>query len=172
MLGPPPVLRLGVILMASIALVAAFYKELMISSFDPGLARCLGVRVGMIHHGLMFWLSLTVVASFEAVGAILVIALLIVPAAAARLLTRRLLTMMLTAIGIGWVAAIVGYQAAVAVDASIAGMMGVIALTAFAGALALAGARRVRSRRQVTVATAPGIRQPGEAAPRGDTHRR
>ncbi len=120
-LGPPPVLRLGVILMASIALVAAFYKELMISSFDPGLARCLGVRVVMIHHGLMFWLSLTVVASFEAVGAILVIALLILPGATASLLTDRMWPRLVWSTVHAALSAVSGMHLAVALDCSPAG---------------------------------------------------
>lgn len=162
----------AVVFLLDIAFVAIFWKELKITTFDPGFAAVTGFAPRWVGRILLVLVSITAVVAFESVGAILVIALLIVPAAAARLLTRRLLTMMLIAVGIGWFAAIVGYQAAVAVDASIAGMMGVVALTAFAGALALAGARRVRSRRQVTVAAAPAVRQPGEAAPRGDTHRR
>lgn len=55
-------------LLGSLLLLVAFYKELLLSSFDPGLASCLGIRVRWIHHGLMLWLSMVVVASFEAVG--------------------------------------------------------------------------------------------------------
>ncbi len=120
-LGPPPVLRLGVMLVGSWALLAAFYKELMVSSFDPGLAACLGIRVGRVHHGLMLWLSMVVVASFEAVGAILVIALLILPGATASLLTDRMLPRLAWSTAHAALSAVAGMHLSVALDCSPAG---------------------------------------------------
>lgn len=120
-LGPPPVLRLAVMLVGSWALLVAFYKELMLSSFDPGLAACLGIRVGWVHHGLMLWLSMVVVASFEAVGAILVIALLILPGATASLLTDRMLPRLGWSMAHAALSSVAGMHLSVALDCSPAG---------------------------------------------------
>ncbi len=66
------------------------YKEFKITSFDPALAAALGIPVTLIHYLLMTMVSITAVASFDAVGAILVVALFIVPPATAYLLTEKL----------------------------------------------------------------------------------
>ncbi len=89
-LGPPSVVRMGVVLISVAVLVAVFFKELLVSAFDPGLARSLGINPGWMHHGLMAVLSLVVVSAFEAVGAILVVAMLILPGATAGFLSTRL----------------------------------------------------------------------------------
>lgn len=87
---PPSVLRMGAVMLAVSALVIVFYKELLVSSFDAGLARSLGINPTLVHFSLMAVLSIVVVSAFEAVGAILVIAMLILPGAAASLLSNRL----------------------------------------------------------------------------------
>ena len=76
-----------------------FWKELKITSFDPALATTMGLRSGLIHYLLMAMVAGTTVASFEAVGSILVIAMLIVPGATAHLLTDRLSRMLVIAAG-------------------------------------------------------------------------
>ncbi len=81
---------LFVIFSLTVILVIAFYKELLVTSFDPLLAGAQGFRPGFIHYAMMCMLSLIVVSSFEAVGAILVIAMLILPGASAFLLSKRL----------------------------------------------------------------------------------
>lgn len=120
-LGPPALLRLVAVLLGSLLLLVAFYKELLLSSFDPGLASCLGIRVRWIHHGLMLWLSMVVVASFEAVGAILVIALLILPGATASLLTDRMVPRLLWSMVHAALSSVGGMHLSVALDCSPAG---------------------------------------------------
>lgn len=71
-------------------LIGLLFKELTLSAFDAGLARSLGFNPSLLHYILMVLVACAVVASFEAVGSILVIAMLICPAASARLLTDRL----------------------------------------------------------------------------------
>lgn len=83
----------GGVLLVNLALMVLFYKELKISAFDPALASSQGIGAGWMHYGLMVATALTVVAAFETVGSILVIGLLIVPAATAYLLTNRLKAM-------------------------------------------------------------------------------
>lgn len=87
---PLPVLVMGVATGIVVLLTGLFYKELLISSFDAGLAAAFGFRPRVIHYTLMAMLSLVVVAAFESVGAILVIAMLILPGATAQLLSTRL----------------------------------------------------------------------------------
>lgn len=133
-----------VILVVNAVVVALFFKELKLSSFDPGLATALGVPARGMHYLLMTLVALTTVASFEAVGSILVVAMLVVPAATAALLTRRLVTMLLVAVGCGVASAGLGHWAAVALpgvvglpSTSTSGMMAVVAGLLLVGALVL-----------------------------------
>jgi ABC-type Mn2+/Zn2+ transport system permease subunit/Mn-dependent DtxR family transcriptional regulator len=92
-----------------VLLVSLFYRQLLTSTFDPLLARSMGMPVGLIHYGMLGVLSLTTVASFEAVGAVLVVALLVMPGATARLWTDRMAPMLLLAAGHAVLATIIGY---------------------------------------------------------------
>jgi manganese/zinc/iron transport system permease protein len=111
------------------------YKELKLATFDPALAAALGFSPVAIHYGLMALVSATTVVAFDSVGAILVVAMLIVPAATAYLLTDRLPVMLGLAALSGSVSAVGGYWLARRVDGSIAGAMatvaGVLFLVAF-----------------------------------------
>ncbi|MXQ55765.1 metal ABC transporter permease [Shimazuella alba] len=91
-----------------IGLVYLFYKELLVSTFDPIMAQSYGLPNKIIHYGLMILLTMVTVASLQTVGIILVVAMLITPAATAYLLTNRLWIMIYLAAGIGVVSAIVG----------------------------------------------------------------
>jgi manganese/zinc/iron transport system permease protein len=91
---PESVVQLGVMALIVSALGMLCYKELVLTSFDPSLAKCLGLKVNLIHYGLLTATSLVVVGSLEAVGAVLVVGMLIVPPATARLLTQRLPAML------------------------------------------------------------------------------
>lgn len=148
----------GAVALVNLALVLALWKELKITTFDPELARTSGFSPVLLSRLLVLAVATTAVVSFESVGAILVVTLLIVPAAAARMLTDRLLATVLLTVPIGWIAAVGGYGTAVALDASIAGAMGMVATACFALALLLAPrygviARRAqRSRRRRRVA--------------------
>ena len=75
-LGPLPVVRMAAVTLVVALLVILFYKELLVSSFDPALAVSLGINSSLVHYGLMAMLSVVVVSAFEAVGAILVVAML------------------------------------------------------------------------------------------------
>jgi manganese/zinc/iron transport system permease protein len=100
-----------------------FYKELKLATFDAGLAAALGFAPALIHYGLMALVSVTAVGAFEAVGAVLVVALMVGPASAAYLLTDRLERMLLYSALLGVASAISGYWVAHWLDASIAGSM-------------------------------------------------
>lgn len=91
---PQPVIVMAGVALLTIIVMALFYRVLLLSSFDSGLAASYGYRPALIHYGMMFVVSFIVVAAFQAVGAILVIALLILPGASAYLCTHRLKTML------------------------------------------------------------------------------
>lgn len=90
LLGPPSVLRMAVVTLLLVLGIVVFYKELLLTSFDPGLARAMGLRTAWWHYGLMTALSLVIVSAFESVGAILAVAMLIIPAMFAAQLSSRL----------------------------------------------------------------------------------
>ncbi|MBC1403014.1 metal ABC transporter permease [Listeria booriae] len=89
-------------------LVGLFYKELLVSSFDPVMAESYGLKVRVLHYFLMTLLTLVTVASLQTVGIILVVAMLITPAATAYLLTNRLSVMLFLAAGFGTLSAVIG----------------------------------------------------------------
>ncbi|MCL4109046.1 UNVERIFIED_CONTAM: hypothetical protein GTU68_032169 [Idotea baltica] len=115
------------ILAITIILVVLFWKELKIASFDPLLATAMGFSAPLIHYALMAVVAGVTVASLQAVGAILVIAMLIVPAATAHLLTDRMSRMLMIAVLTGCTAAVFGYFLAARFDSNSAGMMAVVA---------------------------------------------
>ena len=117
--------------------IALFYRPLLAASFDPVLATSMGLSASAVHYGLMTALSLTVVCSFEAVGAILVVAMLIAPGATAYLLTDRLRPMLWISAAHGLFCALAGWHASVWLDCSTAGAMAVIGALLFFAALAL-----------------------------------
>lgn len=92
-----------------IALVVVFFKELRIACFDPGLATSQGYSASALNSGLMLVVACVTVASFEAVGSILVIAMLICPAGAARMLTDRLWSQIIVSGVIAVVCGVGGY---------------------------------------------------------------
>lgn len=107
------------VLVVVVGVILAFYKEWKITSFDPALAASLGIPVVLMHYVFMSLVSITTVAAFDAVGAIMVVAMLITPAAAAYLWTDRLLVMMGLSGVFGVIAAFMGYYIAVWLDTSI-----------------------------------------------------
>tara|TARA_B100000809_G_scaffold263312_1_gene316261 strand:+ start:1201 stop:2304 length:1104 start_codon:yes stop_codon:yes gene_type:complete len=120
---PRGLVAMALILVVNLLCIAVFYKELKISTFDSGLATALGFSPAFIHYGLMSLVSITAVGAFHAVGAVLVVALMIVPPATAYLLTDRLSIMLVISSLVGTISAILGYVVAIKIDASVAGAM-------------------------------------------------
>jgi manganese/zinc/iron transport system permease protein len=112
---PRVVLMLSIVLLINIAFIVLLFKELLISSFDPGLATTAGCSARWMHYLLMVIVAITTVASFEATGNILVVAMLIVPPSTALLLTDRLSRMILISAAVAAASAILGDAAAVTV---------------------------------------------------------
>ena len=126
-LGPRALYIMGIILAAIILFIVFGYKELFLTTFDPAYASAIGISTTLWHYLLMGAVSATTVASFESVGAILVVALLIAPAATAYLLTDNLKWMLILACIAGVAASITGYYIAVWLDGSIAGAIAMMA---------------------------------------------
>lgn len=122
-LGPRILWVMSCIFALNFAFVLLFYKELKISTFDALLAHALGFSPALLHYLFMTLVSVTAVGAFDAVGSILVVALMIAPPSAAYLLTDRLPRMILYSVLIGIGSAISGYWVARFLDASIAGSM-------------------------------------------------
>ena len=88
--------------------IAAFYKEFMVISFDPILAKTLRLPINFLNNLLLLLIAVTIVLSLQTVGVALMAAMLVTPAAAASLLTRRLPVMMVLSATIGAISAIAG----------------------------------------------------------------
>lgn len=120
---PEAVVLLSVVLVVVLLVILGFYKEWKLTSFDPALAASLGISVMFMHYVFMTLVSMTTVAAFDAVGAIMVVAMLITPAASAYLWTDRLLFMFALSGTFGILSAFMGYYIAVWLDTSISGSM-------------------------------------------------
>lgn len=140
-LGPRALWLMSGILLLSLLLLILFYKELKLATFDAALAAALGFAPAVLHYGLMSVVSLTAVGAFNAVGSVLVVALMIAPPAAAYLLTDRLSRMLVLSAAFGALAAILGCLAAFALDASLAGAMAVVTGLIFGAAWVFAPER-------------------------------
>jgi manganese/zinc/iron transport system permease protein len=150
---PRPVLVLGAVFLVDALVVGLLYKELAITSFDPQLATTLGISAAAMHYLLMTLVAVTTVACFESIGSILVIAMLIVPPAAAHLLTDRLGRMIVLSMAIGAASSLLGHWGAITIppwfgfeDTGTAGMMAVAAGGIFAMAVLFAPRHGVLSR--------------------------
>jgi len=136
-LGPRSLWAMGIVTALAVGLVLLLYKEFKIATFDPGLAAAVGLSPVFVHYLLMGAVSVTTVGAFDSVGAIVVVAFLIVPPATAYLLTERLSHMMALAVLLGAGSAVAGYYLAAVFDVAIAGMMAVMAGCFFVLALLL-----------------------------------
>jgi len=130
---PRAALVLVIVTVVNAAFVVLFFKELRISSFDPELATTQGINANIMHYLLMTLVAVTTVAAFEVVGSIIVIAMLIVPAAAAHLLTDKLVGMVVISVVLAVLSAVLGHVSALIVPSwfgfettSSSGMMAVM----------------------------------------------
>ena len=120
---PKALLTMGAVTLVNLLFVSVFYKELKLSTFDPGLAAALGFSPTLIYYLLLTLTSITAVTAFDAVGAVLLVAFVIVPPAAAYLLTDKLWRMLVYGALIGVGSSLLGYASALYFDVSIGGMM-------------------------------------------------
>jgi len=130
-IGPKLLYVMGIVMLINLIYIKLFYKELKIVSFDAALASTLGIAPFIIHYTLMSLVSVTAVAAFNAVGSILVVALMIGPAATAIILTKNIKHTLLLAAIIGMVNSFLGYVLALRLDVNISGMIATMTLIVF-----------------------------------------
>ncbi len=105
----------GIMLILNVILLALFYKELKIASFDQALAKSQGFKPELLHYVLMTMTAVTAVAAFESVGSILVVAMFIVPPATAYLLTDRYCLLLVIAIIVACLSSLLGHLGAITI---------------------------------------------------------
>jgi manganese/zinc/iron transport system permease protein len=105
----------GVSALVNAVFLLIFYKELKLSAFDPALATTSGFSARLMHYLLMTLVAVTAVVSFESMGNVLVVAMFVVPPAAAYLLTDRLSVMILLSVAIAAASAAIGHLGAIVV---------------------------------------------------------
>ncbi len=178
---PRAVMILGSAAIINSVLAAVFFKELKLASFDGALATSLGFSAALIHYCLMGVVASTTVVSFESVGSVLVVAMLIGPAASAHMLTDRLSRMLWLSVILAAAAAGAGYHAALYWNVAAAGMMSVAVGVEFALCIFLAPregvvaklVRRLRLSQRIAREDALGMLfrsgevRPGSALPSG-----
>ncbi len=120
----------------SLTAIWVFYRELVISTFDPVMAKSIGIATDKIHYLLMILLSVVIVASLQTVGVILVVAMLITPAATAFVLTERLPYMLVLSAAVGVVSAVSGVYFSFIYDVATGGSIVLAASALFAAAFA------------------------------------
>jgi manganese/zinc/iron transport system permease protein len=130
-IGSRPLLSIGIVTLVIILIITVFYKQLMVTSFDQTLSVSLGLSVRTIHYGLMLLLAITIVASFESVGVILVIAMLIFPSTTASFFFTRMPAILFCSVPLSIFYSFGGFFLARWLDCSIAGSMVVVAIICF-----------------------------------------
>ncbi|MDP9022504.1 MAG: metal ABC transporter permease, partial [Actinomycetota bacterium] len=125
---------------------AVLYRPLIVLAFNERKAAALGMRPGLTHAALLVLITVAIIASFQAVGVLLVFAFLVGPPASAALVVRRVPTMMVVAMGFGAVGVVVGlvlsYHLGTAGPATVAG----VTVAEFFVVLAVQDVRRARRR--------------------------
>lgn len=126
-MGPKALYVSALTLIVNILFIRVGFKQLYLTTFDPAFAATTGISVALWNYLLMGSVSMTTVAAFDSVGAILVVALLVAPPATAYLLTDNFKKMLLITCIIAVIISILGYYLAVMLDGSIAGAVVTVA---------------------------------------------
>ncbi|MEX0375212.1 metal ABC transporter permease [Spiribacter pallidus] len=151
---PRALLASATLLLVDALFVLAFYNALKLATFDPGLARALGLAPGLVFYAHLSLLSGTAVAAFDAVGVVLFVTFVVVPPAAAYLLCRRLSSLIAVAMLIAVASAPLGYGAALWLDVSVGGAMALATAPFLVGAFSW---RRWRERRRYRSGQPPAV---------------
>lgn len=125
-----------------LALVATFYRQLLFVAFDPAVAAASGLPARALEYLLLALLGVTIVTAIQAVGIILVVALLVTPSATAYLLTRRFHHMIAGSVAVGSLSAVLGIYLSYYLDLASGAAIILVATALFFAALALSGRTR------------------------------
>lgn len=137
------------VLALNLVFLAVFYRQLKLSTFDPQFAASIGMRVRLLGTAFMFLVAFTITAAFNAAGAILVLALMIVPGATAYLLSARLPVVLGLTAGIAVLGSLTGFWIAYALDAATSAGMAVVYGLIFSAVLACVRIHQRRARRRL-----------------------
>lgn len=144
-LGPSYLLVMGALVALNATFLALTWSRMTLTTFDPAFAGTLGIRTGRLELAFMFCVSITVTAAFNAAGAVLVLALVVVPPATAYLLTTRLAPMLALTVAIAAGGALAGFGLAYVLDAATSAGMATFYGALFAVVLLVT---KVRQRRR------------------------
>jgi manganese/iron transport system permease protein len=136
--GPADLVQSGIIAAVVTGAIALKWRDLLLHAFDPQQARALGLRVHLLHYGLLALLSLTIVGALKATGIILTIAMLIAPGAIAFMVTRRFGPMLVVAVLAAVAAALLGVYASFFIDSAPAPTIVLLMTGMFVAALVFA----------------------------------
>ena len=148
-LGPKALYIASFILLLNLIFIGIGFKQLYLTTFDPDFAAAIGISVGLWNYLLMGAVSMTTVAAFDSVGAILVVALMVAPASIAYLLTEKFRQMLFLSAIASIIISVLGYYLAVYLDGSIAGAMVTVAGALFAVAFIFRPGGRIGKRKLV-----------------------
>jgi len=107
-IGSSDIRDTALVTLLTVSVIAVKWRDLVLHAFDPVQAQAVGLRIKLLHYGLLVLLALAIVASLKAVGIILAIAILIAPGAIAFLITRTFGAMLLAAVGVAIIASLSG----------------------------------------------------------------
>jgi manganese/iron transport system permease protein len=164
LIGVGDLVGLAILAAIVLATVAVLWKELLYATFDPQGAAASGLRVEALEYLFLALVALTIVVSLQAVGIILVVAMLVTPAATGQLLTVRFGTLVLLAVAIGIGSSVLGLYVSYWLDVATGATIVLVQTGLFLGALALGPRTGLLSRRRPTAAVAAiaaGDRLPG-----------
>ncbi len=147
--GPQDILGSAAIAALTLLVIGLKWKDLLLHAFDPAHAQAVGLRVRLLHYGLLSLISLTIVGALKAAGIILAISLLIAPGAIALLLTRTFKAMLLMAMVIAVAAAFLGVYLAFFIDSAPAPTIVLLYTIVFIGAFIRTTVQQARSARAI-----------------------
>jgi len=132
-------------------IIGVKWRDFLLHTFDPAQARAVGLRVGLLHYGLLALISLTIVGALQAVGIILSVAMLIAPGAIAFLLTRRFSVMLVVAVMVAAVGSFAGVYLSFFIDSAPAPTIVLILSAVFVAAFIHATRKAARAERQEAI---------------------
>ncbi|TIP71150.1 MAG: metal ABC transporter permease [Mesorhizobium sp.] len=136
-IGLRDIVETGLIAAITAGIIVIKWRDFLLHAFDPAQARAVGLRVNLLHYGLLCLISLTIVGALKAVGIIMAIAMLIAPGAVAFLLTRKFSAMLILSVAIAVAASFLGVYLSFFIDSAPAPTIVLMLSAAFIAAFAV-----------------------------------
>ncbi|TIU27126.1 MAG: metal ABC transporter permease [Mesorhizobium sp.] len=136
-IGLRDIVETGLIAAITAGIIGIKWRDFLLHAFDPAQARAVGLRVNLLHYGLLCLISLTIVGALKAVGIIMAIAMLIAPGAIAFLLTRKFSAMLILSVAIAGAASFLGVYLSFFIDSAPAPTIVLMLSAAFVAAFAV-----------------------------------